>query len=216
MAEEEERERFSDRVRRAMLKPAVEGETRPGAFDHLETVEDIESAIKRADDTERLVGLIAAPIAAAIGLLVTASLIANDPKAHLASGAINKAHVNPSLYAEIGAVAIVLALCMLGFAWWRKRLYLGITTALYGLSIFNLHFWGFGVPFVMLGAWYLVRAYRLQSKLKTAQAAAGSSRTGSAGGRSTNKRYTPKATSRRRSANGRNEPGQNGKERRAG
>ena len=41
--------------------------------------------------------------------------------------------------------------------------------ALYGLSIFNLHYWGFGVPFLLFGSWYLVRAYRLQQKLKLAQ-----------------------------------------------
>ena len=33
--------------------------------------------------------------------------------------------------------------------------------ALYGLTLFNLHFWGFGVPFIMCAAWLMVRAYRL-------------------------------------------------------
>ena len=61
---------------------------------------------------------------------------------------------------------------MLATAWFRKRLYLGIAMALYGLSVFNLHFWGFGVPFILVGAWYLVRAYRLQQKLKLARAEA--------------------------------------------
>ena len=42
--------------------------------------------------------------------------------------------------------------------------------ALYGLSIFNLHFWGFGVPYLLFGSWYLVRAYRLEQKLKLAKA----------------------------------------------
>ena len=41
-------------------------------------------------------------------------------------------------------------------------------TALYGLAVFNLHWWGFGVPFVLVGAWYLVRAYRAQRALKEA------------------------------------------------
>ena len=47
---------------------------------------------------------------------------------------------------------------------------MGIVTSLYGLAIFNLHYWGFGVPFVMVGAWYLVRTYRLHRKLKEATA----------------------------------------------
>ena len=53
----------------------------------------------------------------------------------------------------------------------RKRLFQGITLALYGLAVFNLRFWGFGVPFLLAGAWYLVRAYRLQQALKRAEAA---------------------------------------------
>ena len=59
---------------------------------------------------------------------------------------------------------------MPGVAWFRKRLLLGIASALYGLSFFNLHYWGFGVPFILIGSWYLVRAYRLQQKLKLAKA----------------------------------------------
>ena len=31
----------------------------------------------------------------------------------------------------------------------RKRLFQGITMALYGLAVFNLHYWGFGIPFVL-------------------------------------------------------------------
>ncbi len=44
-------------------------------------VDEIEAAIKRADDKERLVGLIAAPVAAAIELIVTQARIDNDPPA---------------------------------------------------------------------------------------------------------------------------------------
>ena len=46
-----------------------------------------------------------------------------------------------------------LALLMLVTAWWRKRLFLGITMALYGLAIFNLHYWGFGIPYILAAAW---------------------------------------------------------------
>ena len=65
--------------------------------------------------------------------------------------------MSPSLYVELGAVTMVLALVMLVMAWFRKRTFLGIAMALYGLSIFNLHYWGFGLPFIIGGAWYLVR-----------------------------------------------------------
>jgi len=143
-------------------------------------------------------------VAAAIGLLITASLVANDPKAHYANGQIDKLHANPSTYVAFGAVAMVLALVMLGAAWFRKRLVLGIATALYGLSIFNLHFWGFGIPFIMIGAWYLVRAYRLSEKLKHAKTDEGAG--GATGYRppatrpQPSKRYTPPAAPIRRAS----------------
>ena len=45
----------------------------------------------------------------------------------------------------------------------------GITLALYGLAIFQLHYtyFGFAAPFLLAGAWYLIRAWRLQQELKT-------------------------------------------------
>ena len=118
----------------------------------------------RADDQERAVGLIGAPIAAAISLLITGSLIATTRRRRRPGAPVNHAHVNPSLYVELGAVACALAVLMLVMALWRKRLYLGIVMALWGLSIFNLHFWGFGCRTSWPGAWYLVRAYRLNGE----------------------------------------------------
>jgi uncharacterized membrane protein len=197
--------RFTGTVSNFMLKPAPAGDDagKKSPYDGgPTTIPEIEAAIKQANDKERLIGLLAAPVAAAIGLLITASLVANDPKAHYANGQIDKLHTNPSTYVAFGAVALVLALVMLGAAWFRKRLVLGIATALYGLSIFNLHFWGFGIPFIMIGAWYLVRAYRLSEKLKHAKADEGAG--GTAGYRSPatrpqpSKRYTPPAAPIRR------------------
>ena len=129
------------------------------------TVAEIEAAIKRANDKERIIGLIAAPVAAAIVFLVMSSLVHNDPSALLANGAANPRHTDPNVYTELGLVTLALALVMLGGAWFRKRLVIGIASALYGLSFFNLHYWGFGVPYIMIGAWYMVRAYRLSQKL---------------------------------------------------
>ena len=82
---------------------------------------------------------------------------------------------------------------MLAMAWWRKRLFLGIVMALYGLTLFNLHWWGFGIPYILAGAWYLVRAYRLHEKLKLATADGGTTRARPATKRfqAPNKRYTP-------------------------
>jgi hypothetical protein len=109
--------------------------------------------------------------------------------------------VNPSLYHDVLIVLLVLALAMLTTALLRRRLFLGMATALYGLAVFNLHYWGFGVPFVLAGAWYLVRAYRLQRSLREANGegpryGSGSRSRGgtpSNGNRpGANKRYTPR------------------------
>ncbi|MGH9080574.1 MAG: hypothetical protein ACRDYE_10975, partial [Acidimicrobiales bacterium] len=117
-----------------------------------------------------------------------------------------KLHVNPSLYVELGAVAVGLAVLMLVMALLRKRLYLAVTMALYGLSILNLHFWGFGIPYIFAGAWLLVRSYRLQVKLKEARAVASET-----GRRTPNKRFTPPAA-----PPGRSTRAKDGKERKAG
>ncbi len=154
---DDDRPSVGQRLTGAMLKADSGAAPKPEPT----TVEELEEAVKRADDKERLIGLIAAPLAGMIGLLITSSLAASTSKG-----------THSTAYSVLGAVLLALAAAMLAMAWWRKRLYLGIVMALYGLSVFNLRFWGFGVPFVLVGAWYLVRAYRLNQKLKLAREAA--------------------------------------------
>jgi hypothetical protein len=160
------------RLSKAMLKPVDPAKasvpTKPAP--PRSSADELRAEAKSANDKERLIGLIVAPIAAAIGILVVASLVGNDPPALLANGQANKSHVSVSRYQELLVVFLVLSVAMLASAWFRKRLYLGILTALYGLALFNLHYWGFGVPFLMVGSWYLVRSYRLQRDLKEATA----------------------------------------------
>lgn len=132
------------------------------------TVEELEETARFANDKERLIGLLAAPFAAAIGMLVYAALAANDPPAYLKDGLANAKHVPASLYADLLGVLLALSVAMLVTAWFRKRLFLGCALALYGLAVFNLHYWGFGVPYVLFGAWLIVRAYRAQRDLREA------------------------------------------------
>jgi hypothetical protein len=188
--------RIGDRLRDAMLKPPKPGEV--AVSDEPETVEELQLAVKFASDKERLIGLLAAPFAAAIGFVIGSVLISHDPAAHLASGAVNRLHVSVGLYEEAMWALVILALVMLICAFYRKRLYLAIVMALYGLTVFNLHYWGFGIPYLMAGAWMLVRSYRLQKSLKIASG--DTSRYGpNRSGRSTptttrprpNRRYTP-------------------------
>jgi hypothetical protein len=194
---------FTDRLRTFFLKPPAPGEkTTPR---EPETAEEFAAAVKSANDKERLLGLIAAPLAAAIGILIIAALISNDPAARLADGALNKSHVNVSLYHELELVLLAMSVVMLVLAMLRKRLYLGMVMALYGLAVFNLHYWGFGIPFLMGGSWLLVRAYRLQRSLKEvngdvssfgSRSRATATTTRTASRPRPNKRYTPPRPSR--------------------
>jgi hypothetical protein len=167
-----------ERLKYAMVKPDVDPDDAAPAEDR--PVDEIQADINRANDKERAIGLIAAPLAALVGLIISSASI-DYAKTH---------HQSVTVYDELTYVLLGLSVLMLATAWWRKRLFLGITMALYGLAVFNLHYWGFGVPFLMVGAWYLVRAYRLQQELKRADVDTPRARTNGARPRS-NKRYTP-------------------------
>jgi hypothetical protein len=178
------------RFQTAIVKPDDPDSPRRKAEEPEQSVEELEAAIARADDKERNIGLIAAPIGAIVGLLVTANLI-NHAKS---------LDQSTSVYQTLTFVLLGMSVLILAMAWFRKRLFLGIVLAMFGLAIFNLRFWGFGIPFLMAGAWLLVRAYRLQKKLRLAGGGSKStdgrpnSRLPSAGGvlPRPNKRYTPR------------------------
>jgi hypothetical protein len=210
-----DKEPLGERLSRAFLKPEPETEQhRPGSAAGSSKVskgsrpsgdraslEELQAAVRSADDKERLIGLLAAPLAAIISILVTGALITNDPPALLKNGKVNKLHVSVTVYHDLAAVLLALSVLMLAMAWFRKRLFLGIVMALYGLAVFNLRYWGFGIPYVMCAAWLMIRSYRLQRSLREAtgtdsprstgaprrRTAAGSSRPG------VSKRYTPPA-----------------------
>jgi hypothetical protein len=178
-----------DRLRYATLKPA--DDTAPPRGANELSGEELEIEEKQANDKERAIGLLAGPLATIISFAVIHDLVVHDPSATLSSGAVNPRYVNPSTYTELFWVLIILSFGITGMALWRKRIYLGIFASLYGLAIFNLHYWGFGVPFVMVGAWYLVRAYRLRRNLKQSTADGPSPSVRTTRRPSPNKRYTP-------------------------
>jgi hypothetical protein len=183
---------FFERLRYTMVKPDDSGKVN----DEPElSREELEATIARADDKERNIGLLAAPVGAIVALFVSADLIHHAQQTGQST----------SSYETLTFVLLGMAVLLLAVSWWRKRLFMGIVMALFGLGLFNLHYWGFGVPFILGGAWYLVRAWRLQSKLKLAGGGSGrsygpsnskaspSNRLPSAGGvlPRPNKRYTP-------------------------
>jgi len=180
-----------DRVRLAALKPEdPDAPSRArGAYEL--SGEELVLEEKRANDKERAIGLLVGPVATIIAFLVIHELVVHDPAAP------NRLHVNLSTYSDLFIVLMILSFGITGMALWRKRLYLGIITSLYGLAIFNLHYWGFGVPFVMVGAWYLVRTYRLHRNLRESTAPGGDG-TSFVSRPVSNKRYTPPAKARSR------------------
>jgi len=190
---------FFERLRYTMVK--ADDPANAKADEPIMTRDELEAAIARADDKERNIGLVAAPIGAVIALVTSADLI-NHAKSLGES---------TSTYQTLTFVLLGMAALMLATAWFRKRMPLGIVMALFGLGIFNLHYWGFGVPFLLAGAWYLTRAWRLQSKLKLAgggsrrsygppNSGGSPNRLPSAGGvlPRPNKRYTPATAKARR------------------
>ena len=188
---------LADRVRNFALKP-VDPDAPPrqqkGAYEL--SGEELVQEEKRANDKERAIGLLAGPVATLIAFFVVHEKVVDDPPAHLANGAVNKLHVALSTYSWLFLVLIVLSFGITGMALWRKRIPLGIFTALYGLSVFNLGYIGFGVPFVMVAAWYLVRAYRLHRNVKESAASEGpSTRTAPP---PSSKRFTPPSSSQKR------------------
>jgi hypothetical protein len=175
-----------ERVKFALVRPP-DDDTRQTKTDE-RSAEEIEATIRTADDRERAVGLIAAPVSAALAFLV----IGADINRNSSPTTLPKNFVPASTYHWVLLVFLALSLVMLASAWFRKRMILAIALALYGVGLFQLGWLGFAVPFVLAGAWYLVRAFRLQQALKNAEGEAPPRRASSSAGRPRpNKRYTP-------------------------
>jgi hypothetical protein len=200
---EEPRPSPLERLRRSIVKPVEGGGASSTSANEL-TVDELEAAIKTADDKERAIGFVAAPLGAAVAFIVITDLINHDPRQFLANGTANSSYTSVSLYHELFFVLLGMSVLMLVTSFLRKRLFMGIVMALYGLAIFNMHYWEFGIPFVLAGAWYLVRAYRLGQNLKLANGGVGPRRGGTArssgSGPRSSKRYTPPTTQPRRPA----------------
>jgi hypothetical protein len=176
-----------ERLKYSMVRPDDD----PKEKKALETrpVEEVEAEISRSNDKERVIGLIAAPVAAIVGLVISSASV-NYAQSH---------NQSTSVYEKLTYVLLALAVLILLSSWLRKRLFQGITLALFGVAIFQLHYTyvGFALPFILFGAWYLIRAYHLQQELRRAEAAGPSAprpkaNPGAAAPRPRrNKRYTP-------------------------
>jgi hypothetical protein len=179
---------FWERLKYSMVRP--DDDPKEKEVQEIRPVDEIQADIARSNDKERAIGLVAAPVAAFIGLLISNASV-NYAKTH---------NLSTSVYEKLTYVLLGLAVLILLTSWLRKRMFQGITLALFGLAIFQLHYtyFGFAAPFLLAGAWYLVRAYRLQQELKKAEAAGpqaprpkGATTNAAAPRPRRNKRYTP-------------------------
>ena len=151
------------RLSRRFLKPidptAPHAEVAPPR-----SVEELEEDNRSMTDVERLIGLIMAPLAAVVTLILISQYVNNWKTQHPGN-----THV-PSAYGELLLVFLILSALIMVAAWFRKRMYTGLAIALFGLSIFSLNWKWLPIagPFVLAGAWYLVRAYRAQQAVRLA------------------------------------------------
>jgi hypothetical protein len=176
-----------ERLKYSMVRP--DDDPKDVKEQEIRPVGEIEAEISRSNDKERVIGLIAAPVAAIVGLVISSASV-NYARSH---------NESVGVYEKLTYVLLGLAILILLTSWLRKRLFQGITLALFGLAIFQLHYSyvGFAAPFILFGAWYLMRAYRLQQELKRAEAAGPgaprpkASPSAAAPRPRRNKRYTP-------------------------
>ena len=178
---------FWERVKYTLVRPDDDPSERPSA-DRPDR-RGASGAIHRSDDKERTIGLVAAPVAAVVGIAISTASI-NYARTH---------HQSVQVYDELTYVLLGLAALILVASLLRKRLFQGITLALFGLAAFQLHYTyvGFAAPFILAGAWYMVRSYRLQQALERAETTRGAppvTRRAQPNGVARprpNKRYTP-------------------------
>jgi hypothetical protein len=178
---------FWERIKYTLVRPDDDPSDRAAADDR--SAEELRQVIHRSDDKERNIGLVAAPIAAVVGIAISTASI-NYAKTH---------HQSVRIYDELTYVLLGLAVLIMVASLLRKRLFQGITLALFGLAVFQLHYTyvGFAAPFILAGAWYMVRVYRLQQALRRAEDGEGRSpvkaqtRPNGVARPRPNKRYTP-------------------------
>lgn len=152
------------RLSRAFLKPpdpnAPHAEVLPPP-----TLEELEAAERYANDTERLIGVVMAPLCAVVALIVVSAYVSHWKTAHPGN-----THV-PSYMGEILVLFFALSIVILAVSWFRKRLWMGLAILMYGLSVFDLNWkWlPFALPFLAAGSWLSVRAYRAHQAVKIAR-----------------------------------------------
>ncbi|MHB8681571.1 MAG: hypothetical protein ACYDA2_05695 [Acidimicrobiales bacterium] len=120
------------------------------------SVGELRQLMKRLDDRERLIAMVAGPLIAILDLLLTQLTLHNNPPLH------HKGHADPGQIVAIGVGSAVIALLVLATAFFRRR----------SLTLFALLFSGYGGGFVtilpawIIAGWLFVHFSRMQRSLQ--------------------------------------------------
>jgi len=127
----------------------------PSQFDSVGT-EELVALVKRLDDKERKLALIAVPLGIVLAAVTTTITVLHDPAVH------HKGYENPSLIITDGLITGVFALGVFAAAWYRRRSFTSFALLFLGYSLGLV---GVGIPFLFLGGYLLFRMYKVQKVL---------------------------------------------------
>ena len=140
--------------KRTWLKPLPEVEADTAVLGP-RTQAEILSDLKRIDDRERIIGLVAGPLGAIAAVLLMYHSLAITPPIH------HKGYVAPSITITYGLLGIFLGLVVVVAALSRRRSFLGFTLLFMGISLGIV----FAIPFWIAGVWMLWHSLRYQREL---------------------------------------------------
>ena len=122
-------------------------------YDEMSTGE-LTTLMRKLDDKERLLAMLATPLGFVLSVVLILVTVHDNPvgKGHESTGEI-------FLYA---GVSVAFAICVFATAWFRRRSLTAFALLFLGLSLGPV---SIGLPFLFLGGYLLLRAWRIQKVL---------------------------------------------------
>jgi hypothetical protein len=149
------------RLRDALAPPPAAQRARP--TDALEAMssEELVGLIKKVDDRERFLALVAAALGVVVGIALTAITIHLNPPLRV-NGHLNSKHATDSVLYLEGAARIVLSAIVVASALTRRRSFIGFALLFLGTSMGSPLF---ALPFWALGGYLIWRVFKYQRAL---------------------------------------------------
>lgn len=177
-------------ARSATVRGTESSDSRGGAKGSVARPAGVAAAVRGITDRERMLGFVAAAVAAALWCVLTIPGLVHPPK-HLQRGQPDTTQV--AIYLAVG---LVLAALIFASAIVRRRALLGFAVLFTGASFGGIVF--LALPFWALGGWLLWRAFTIQRAAAASTAAArGPASAGRAGRSARSARSGAAATERK-------------------